>query len=138
MDIVDLVAEDEKVVGRFRCSATQLGQWRGQPPTGRRFERVDEVYIFRVRDGLITEAWAIEGARARERQLGSHPGAELPSSRTGRRRLSRRWTPRTATRPRRPSKSEPAWLVRRRRRQGRVHARAFVAGDRVGGRPDRG
>jgi predicted ester cyclase len=70
MEIVDLIAEGEKVVGRFRCSATNLGPWRGQPPTGRRFERVDEVYILRIRDGQITEAWGIEDTRSRERQLG--------------------------------------------------------------------
>jgi len=74
MEIVELIAEGEKVAGRFRCSATNLGPWRGQPPTGRRFERVDEVYIFRVRDGRITEAWGIEDTRSRERQLGLSPG----------------------------------------------------------------
>ena len=70
MEIVELIAEGEKVVGRFRCSGTHLGAWRGRPPTGRRFERVDEVYIFRVRDGRIGEAWGIEDTRSRERQLG--------------------------------------------------------------------
>jgi predicted ester cyclase len=73
MEIVDLIAEGEKVVGRFHCSATNLGPWRGNPPTGRRFERVDEVYIFRVRDGRIAEAWGIEDTRSRERQLGLSP-----------------------------------------------------------------
>jgi predicted ester cyclase len=70
MQIVDLIAEGEKVVGRFRCSATHLGPWRGHPPSGRRFERVDEIYIFRVEDGRISEAWGIEDTRSRERQLG--------------------------------------------------------------------
>jgi predicted ester cyclase len=73
MEIVELIAEGETVVGRFHCSATNLGPWRGQPPTGRRFERVDEVYIYRVRDGRITEAWGIEDTRSRERQLGLSP-----------------------------------------------------------------
>ena len=73
MEIVELIAEGEKVVGRFRCSATNLGPWRGHPPTGRRFERVDEVYIFCVRDGRIVEAWGIEDTRSRERQLGLAP-----------------------------------------------------------------
>jgi predicted ester cyclase len=73
MEIVDLIAEGDKVVGRFRCSATNLGPWRGQPPTGRRFERVDEVYIFRVHGGQITEAWGLEDTRSRERQLGLSP-----------------------------------------------------------------
>jgi len=43
MEIVLLVAEGDVVVGRFRCSATHLGTWRGHPPTGRRFDDVDEV-----------------------------------------------------------------------------------------------
>jgi len=73
MEIVELIAEGEKVAGRFRCSATNLGPWRGHPPTGKRFERVDEVYIFRVRDGRIAEAWGIEDTRERERQLGLVP-----------------------------------------------------------------
>jgi len=73
MEIVELIAEGEKVVGRFRCSATNLGPLRGQPPTGRRFENVDEVYIYRVHDGRITQAWGIEDNRARERQLGLSP-----------------------------------------------------------------
>jgi predicted ester cyclase len=79
MEIVELIAEGEKVVGRFRCSGTHLAPWRGHPPTGRRFERVDEVYIFRVRDGRITEAWGLEDTRSRERQLGL---ATAPSGRT--------------------------------------------------------
>jgi predicted ester cyclase len=70
VEIVELIAEGEKVVGRFRCSATNLGPWRGNPPTGRRFERVDEIYIHRVCNGLITEAWGLEVNRSRERQLG--------------------------------------------------------------------
>jgi predicted ester cyclase len=73
MEIVDLIGEGEKVAGRFRCSATNLGPWRGQQPTGRRFERVDEVYFFRVRDGRIAEAWGLEDTRSRERQLGLAP-----------------------------------------------------------------
>jgi predicted ester cyclase len=47
MELVELVAEDRVVVGRFACSATHTGEWRGHAPTGRRFERVDEVYFFR-------------------------------------------------------------------------------------------
>jgi predicted ester cyclase len=73
MEIVELIAEGETVVGRFRCSGTHLGRWRGHAPTGRRVARVDEVYIFRVHDGRITEAWGIEDTRSRERQLGLSP-----------------------------------------------------------------
>ena len=32
MEIVDLIAEGEKVVARFKCSGTHLGEWLGVPP----------------------------------------------------------------------------------------------------------
>ena len=70
MEIVELVAERDTVVGRFTCSATHLGAWLGHAPTGRRFERVDEVAIFRFRDGRIVDAWSLEDTLGRLRQLG--------------------------------------------------------------------
>jgi predicted ester cyclase len=70
MEIVELIAEGDKVVGRFTCSATQLGSWLGQASTGRRFERVDEVAIFRFRDGKIVHAWSLEDTLGRLKQLG--------------------------------------------------------------------
>ena len=73
MAIVELIAEGDKVVGRFRCSATHLGAWLGQAPTGRRFERVDEVSIFRFRDGKIVHAWSLEDTLSRLQQLGLAP-----------------------------------------------------------------
>jgi predicted ester cyclase len=69
MEVVELVAEGERVVGRFRCSATHRGRWRGHEPTGRRFEGVDEVGFFTVRDGRIAETWSIEDTLDRLRQL---------------------------------------------------------------------
>jgi predicted ester cyclase len=70
MEIVDLVAEGDQVVGRFRCSGTHLGEWLGHPPTGRRFERIDEVAFFRVRDGKIVAAWSLEDTLRRLEHLG--------------------------------------------------------------------
>ena len=70
MEIAELVAEGDTVVGRFLCSATHLGPWLGHPPTGRRFERIDEVGFFRIRDGRITRAWSLEDSLERLRQLG--------------------------------------------------------------------
>jgi predicted ester cyclase len=69
MEIVDLIAEGDQVVGRFQCSGTHLGEWLGHAPTGRRFEKIDEVYFFRLRDGRITEAWGIEDTLKRLEQL---------------------------------------------------------------------
>ena len=70
MRVVDLVAEGDRVVGRFLCSGTHTGEWLGNPPTGRRFEDVDEVYFFTFRDGLVVESWGIEDNLRRMAQLG--------------------------------------------------------------------
>jgi len=71
MDVLDLIAEGDKVVGRFACSGTHLGEWRGYAPTGRRFEAVDEVYIFGFSgDGRIADAWGLEDTLGRMEQLG--------------------------------------------------------------------
>lgn len=70
MEVIELVAEGDTVVGRFACSATHLGDWLGHAPTGRRFERVDEVSFFRLRAGRIAAVWSIEDNLSRLRQLG--------------------------------------------------------------------
>jgi predicted ester cyclase len=70
MQIIDLIAEDDQVVGRFKCSGTHLGEWLGHAPTGRRFRSIDEVYFFRLRDGRIVQAWGIEDTLRRLVQLG--------------------------------------------------------------------
>jgi hypothetical protein len=73
MELVELVAEGDTVVGRFACSATHLGEWRGHAPTGRRFENVDEVYFFRFEGGRIAGVWGIEDSLDRFRQLALDP-----------------------------------------------------------------
>ena len=70
MEIVDLIAEGPKVVARFACSGTHSGDWRGHSATGRRFERIDEVYVFELRRGRIAAAWGLEDTLTRLRQLG--------------------------------------------------------------------
>jgi predicted ester cyclase len=70
MELVELIGEGDAVVGRFKCSATHLGEWLGRAPTGRRFERVDEVSIFRFHEGRIAQVWSLEDDLGRLRQLG--------------------------------------------------------------------
>ncbi len=70
MEVIDLIAEGDRVAGRFTCSATHLGDWLGHPPTGRRFETIDEFSIFRFRGGRIVETWGIEDNLMRLEQLG--------------------------------------------------------------------
>jgi predicted ester cyclase len=71
METIELVAEGDRVAGRFRCSGTQLGPWRGRKPSGKRMHDIDEVYFFTVRDGRIVEAWGLEDTAKRMRQLGA-------------------------------------------------------------------
>jgi predicted ester cyclase len=68
-EIVDMVAEGDKVAVRFRCSGTQ-GEFMGVKPNGRRQE-VDEVFFLRVQDGRFVEYWGLEDNLARLRQLGA-------------------------------------------------------------------
>ncbi len=70
MKIVALVGEGDTVVGHFQCSGTHRGEWNGIEPTGKRFEKIDEIYIFRVRDGKLTAFVAVEDNLTRLRQLG--------------------------------------------------------------------
>ncbi len=74
MRIVELIAEGDKVVGHFKCSGTHLGEWLGVPATGRRFEGVDEIYIFHVRAGKLVSAFGVEDNLTRLHQLGINPG----------------------------------------------------------------
>jgi predicted ester cyclase len=69
MDVVALVGEGDTVVGHFRCSGTQTGEWMGRPPSGRAFRDVREVYWFTVRDGRIVDSWGLEDNDERRRQL---------------------------------------------------------------------
>ena len=73
MELVELIGEGDRVVGRFTCSATHLGDWRGHAPTGRRFEDVDEVYFFAFASDRIAAVWGIEDTLDRYRQLGLTP-----------------------------------------------------------------
>jgi predicted ester cyclase len=70
MELVELIGEGDRVVGRFTCSATHLGEWRGHAPTRRRFEDVDEVYFLTFAGDRIAAVWGIEDTVDRYRQLG--------------------------------------------------------------------
>jgi predicted ester cyclase len=71
-EIVTLVAEENAVAGRFRCSGTHRGQFLGEAPTGRRME-VEEVFFLRAEDGKFIDFWALEDSMGRMRQLGLLP-----------------------------------------------------------------
>jgi predicted ester cyclase len=77
MELVDLIAEGDTVVGHFRCSGTHRGEWLGVPATGRRFEAIDEIYIFKVSGGKLVSGIGVEDNLTRLRQLGLEVGPGL-------------------------------------------------------------
>jgi predicted ester cyclase len=71
-EVVQLVAEDDTVAGRFRCSGTHLGEFLGHAPTGERMD-VQEVFFLRAEGGRFVEFWGLEDSLGRMRQLGLLP-----------------------------------------------------------------
>ena len=78
-EIVELVAEGNTIAGRFRCSGTHQGEFLGESPTGKRME-VDEVFFFRVEDGMFVYFWGLEDSLGRMRQLGLLPPPDSQTS----------------------------------------------------------
>ena len=70
MEVVELIAEGGSVAARFTCSGTHTGEWLGHPPTGHRFELIDEVTFFRFDEGKIASSWTLEDTLTRLQQLG--------------------------------------------------------------------
>jgi predicted ester cyclase len=54
--IHDLIAEGDRVAARLTTSARHTGKFMGVEPTGRRYS-IDEIHIFRLRDGQLVEHW---------------------------------------------------------------------------------
>jgi predicted ester cyclase len=54
--IHDLIAESDRVAARMTTSAKHTGPFMGIEPTGRRYS-IDEIHIFRLRDGQLVEHW---------------------------------------------------------------------------------
>jgi steroid delta-isomerase-like uncharacterized protein len=71
-----LLVAGDKVIDRGTATGTQTGPYGGMPPSGRRFE-MKEMHIYTVRDGKITERWAIADALKMRQDLGI--GLSLPT-----------------------------------------------------------
>lgn len=59
--------------------STEADKWLGVAATGRRFENVDEIYIFKLKDGRLVSALGVEDNLARLRQLGIEVGSRSRS-----------------------------------------------------------
>lgn len=76
-EIVDLVAEGDKVVTRWVLTGTHQGEFLGIAPTGRRI-RVEGMSLDRIENGQIKEGFDGWDALGLRQQLGAMP-AEAPS-----------------------------------------------------------
>jgi predicted ester cyclase len=71
-EMIDLIAEGEKVVVRLRVTGTQRGAWGPLPLTGKRVE-FEEIVILRITNGKVVEQRGIPDNLAALRQLGVVP-----------------------------------------------------------------
>jgi len=71
--IDDLIAEGDRVAVRLTTAATQVGPFMGMPPSGRRYS-IEEIHIFRLRDGKVVEHWHQFDQMGLMKQLGAMPG----------------------------------------------------------------
>jgi steroid delta-isomerase-like uncharacterized protein len=72
VELDDLIAEGDKVVGRQTVTGTQRGEYMGLPPTGK-FVRYNEIFIFRFVRGRIAEIWGVVDVLSQMKQLGMIP-----------------------------------------------------------------
>ncbi len=70
--INDMIAEDDKVVVFMMVQATQIGEFAGIPPAGKRIA-VHVLDIFRVADGQVKEHWGVTDRLGMLQQLGVIP-----------------------------------------------------------------
>lgn len=72
LTVEELIAEGDKVVGRFTASGTQQGEFMGIPPTGKPFT-IMEIRISRIVGGKIVEQWGLHDQMGLMQQLGAIP-----------------------------------------------------------------
>ncbi len=74
--IEDQIAEDDKVMTRYRWRGTHTrGRFLNVPATGRKVEAT-AIVVHRIEGGKITEEWSATDTLAMLRQLGAAPGNE--------------------------------------------------------------
>ena len=72
MTIEDLVAEGDRVVGRFTARGTHQGEFFGIPPAGKQVT-LTAINIYRIAGGKIAERWGNSDDLGMMQQLGVIP-----------------------------------------------------------------
>jgi steroid delta-isomerase-like uncharacterized protein len=84
-EIVDMVAERDKVAVRLNVTGTHKGEFQGIPPTGKKLSLYEMGFITII-DGKITEGWISADTMGLLQQLGALPPsspANISSSTAG-------------------------------------------------------
>jgi steroid delta-isomerase-like uncharacterized protein len=80
--VEDLIAEEDKVVGRTTVTGTHRGEYMGIQPTGKSVA-YNEIFIFRFVNGRIAEIWGVVDVLSQLQQIGVSFPVTLAPSRTG-------------------------------------------------------
>jgi len=75
VDILDMIAEGDKVAVRYTVEGTHEGDLFGVPPPGRRVS-IESMTVERVSDGKIREHWRVTDTLDMMQQLGAIPAPE--------------------------------------------------------------
>ena len=67
-EVVDIIAENDRVVARYISTGTHEGEFEGIAPTGRKV-KVPEVSVYRVLNGKIVEQWGFPDDISLRQQL---------------------------------------------------------------------
>jgi predicted ester cyclase len=67
-EILDIIAENDKVVTRFKSTGTQKGAFDGMDSTGMKIT-ISEVSIFKVVNGKLVEQWSFPDVLSFKHQL---------------------------------------------------------------------
>ena len=83
-NILDVVAEGDKVAVRFTITGTHKGEYQGIPPTGKEVS-IDCINFLTVLNGKIVEEWSNSDMMGLMQQIGAIPASSpVPSPDSGR------------------------------------------------------
>ena len=80
-EIVDMVAEGDKVAIRLSVTGTHKGEFQGIPPTGKKLS-LDEMGFISIIDGKIVEGWISADTMGLMQQIGALPSLSPANSST--------------------------------------------------------
>jgi predicted ester cyclase len=68
-EILDEIAEGDKVVDRVVTHGRHVGEFLGKEPTGKEFA-TEQIHVYRIEDGKLIEHWSVRDDLGQALQLG--------------------------------------------------------------------